>query len=238
MTTGISVRQKRNVAFSLVELLVVISIIAVLAVIVNSVMVASKRAGYAASCLSNTTQINKAIQLYSADSNDFFPPISDKPWPLTYDNSVLTWMDSLRPYLKVLLSCPEAPKIEAKAAGYAINAELSKGDWATHTFVPRQASEVEFSSSTILLLDAPAGFVAIVSVSEANWESFGKFTNVADQYTEDRRAALSRHPGGLNLSFCDGHAKIFPYTSIQRDNIGKSPSFSLGSPRQSITSSP
>lgn len=64
-------------AFTLIELLVVIAIIAILAAILFPVFARAKAAAKKTACISNLSQIGKAIGLYMIDSDDVFPHALD-----------------------------------------------------------------------------------------------------------------------------------------------------------------
>lgn len=61
-------------AFSLVELLVVISIIAILSAILFPVFVAAKGAAYQMVCVSNTKQLGQALSTYTSDNDETYMP--------------------------------------------------------------------------------------------------------------------------------------------------------------------
>ena len=64
-------------AFTLVELLVVIGIIAILAALLLPVIVKSKEHGKSAACLSNLHQIGIALQLFVQDNDNKMPMMYD-----------------------------------------------------------------------------------------------------------------------------------------------------------------
>lgn len=64
---------KKNIGFSLIELLVVISIIAIIMAIVIPAALASRRKALAVACASNLRQCWQASAMYASDYDDNFP---------------------------------------------------------------------------------------------------------------------------------------------------------------------
>jgi prepilin-type N-terminal cleavage/methylation domain-containing protein/prepilin-type processing-associated H-X9-DG protein len=71
-------RKAHPCGFSLVELLVVISIIALLAALLLPLLGRAKESGRATVCLSNLHQIGVSLQLYVQDNNNHLPVMRDK----------------------------------------------------------------------------------------------------------------------------------------------------------------
>lgn len=94
--------------FTLIELLVVIAIIAILAAILFPVFAQAREQARKTSCLSNTKQLNLAVQMYIQDYDEVFPLLATSP----PDGSFFyTWQDMAQPYIKnrPILVCPTAP---------------------------------------------------------------------------------------------------------------------------------
>src|SRR4051812_39502180 len=66
-------------AFTLVELLVIISIIGILAALLLPVLGKARESGRATACLSNLRQLGLALQLYVQDHNNRLPTMFDAP---------------------------------------------------------------------------------------------------------------------------------------------------------------
>lgn len=93
--------EQRARAFTLVEMLVVIGVIAILAAILLPSLSKAKERARNSQCLSNVRQLGVAIQLYAADS-DGFPYSADTRTDSTWFTSIATYYNS--DY--ALMSCP------------------------------------------------------------------------------------------------------------------------------------
>lgn len=66
---------KRNRAFTLIEMLVVIAIIAILAAIITPVMARAKEGAYRSADMSKMNDLRSALQLYKADQDEYPPAL-------------------------------------------------------------------------------------------------------------------------------------------------------------------
>ncbi|MDB6065818.1 MAG: hypothetical protein JWR26_2026 [Pedosphaera sp.] len=67
-------RPATSAAFTLVELMVVIAVIAILAALLLPVLSRAKQKSQGVYCLNNGKQMMQAMVMYTSDNNDFFPP--------------------------------------------------------------------------------------------------------------------------------------------------------------------
>ncbi|HEV7297994.1 MAG TPA: DUF1559 domain-containing protein [Tepidisphaeraceae bacterium] len=87
------IRNSRR-AFTLVELLVVIGIIALLISILLPALNKARSAARTTACLSNLRQMGFGLALYASNNNDWLPPGS-----LSHGGDSTTWAISISPYL-------------------------------------------------------------------------------------------------------------------------------------------
>ena len=87
--------------FTLVELIVIVSIVAVLSGILLPVLAGSKRQARASICLSNLKQLGTGFHLFADDNRGYLPS----------EQQEMLWVDLLRPYLSAgeVFMCPADP---------------------------------------------------------------------------------------------------------------------------------
>ena len=119
-------------AFTLVELLVVLAIIAILAGLLVPALSKAKESGRATACLSNLHQLGIALQMYVGENNNRMPIMYDKvvvtnTVPPT--NNALTVEIVLKSHLGAtnVLHCPSDRKgiFDATGASYSWNSLLN-----------------------------------------------------------------------------------------------------------------
>lgn len=110
-----------NLGFTLVELMVVISIIALLAGLLSSALDKSLKSGHSARCLSNLKQIGLGIQMY-ADGHDVLPAATNMP--SLNINTLPALPEALEKFVgKDIFECPGDDKYYKE--------EMSSYEWET-----------------------------------------------------------------------------------------------------------
>ncbi|MCB9851383.1 MAG: type II secretion system protein [Phycisphaerales bacterium] len=104
--------------FTLVELLVVISILALLIAILVPSLRGAKRVSKRVACGGNLRSIGQAMRMYLNDSNDFLPVVEAVPSiPIDEDHPRPSIATVLRPYLEKNFQAEEDPEEELKREG-------------------------------------------------------------------------------------------------------------------------
>ncbi len=222
----------RNKGFTLIELLVVIAIIAILASILFPVFSQVRENARAASCLSNSRQINMALTQYVQDSDETFPiniflGANPDSSPCVHLSQV-----SIAPYLKSMdvyqcasdsqpLDFPKAmsvigmpPPCQASPAlklmSYVPNFALIDWGYPSNFFPPMPTRAVK----TLAQVEYPTETSTFYDGAHTLPDAYFQIMDIPVQ---------ARHHGLVNASFVDGHAKALraaPFTDAAGKQIG------------------
>ncbi len=171
---------RRGHGFTMIELLIVITIIGILASLLTPNIQSSLEHAKAAKCLGNLHQVGTAVQSYIADpaNNNQFPPFFD------VSASELTPLTSLSNYGLTLatLTCPSDPKPDPKYGSYI---------W--------QATSDEESADAIKRVGRSGRITIISKISKLQLATDGHYGATAG----------FPHPGNsFNVLWADGHVTV------------------------------
>lgn len=215
-------RSPRNSAFTLIELLTVIAIMALLAAILFPVFTRARENARRSSCSNNTRQIGIGIMQYVQDYDEAYPlstandATGSTGNAFFEDKAAFGWSVQIQPYVKStqVLQCPSdtrqpTPAIRGGFTDYVYNADIGGDNVAKST----KQSAFTHTTSTIILGDSfgdggtfygsgyhiitPNNFKVLVQDSG---------TSVHPTYVGFFRAGR-RHLDGANYVFADGHVK-------------------------------
>jgi prepilin-type processing-associated H-X9-DG protein/prepilin-type N-terminal cleavage/methylation domain-containing protein len=221
-----SVRGPRSSAFTLVELLVVISIIALLIAILLPAMSASRAQAKTTQCLSNLRQLAMAAEEYCAAGSGVFPIsyysdtrlplVISYTWDFTTTTNLSTGQITVQPGLiwMGLSSAPvqQCPSYDGPSnttadpySGYNYNfSYIGGGASGKLIWPPVKNSQVRYPSRCALFGDGQY-------YNGAEKYMHSPFPGPADVFfgftTPSAGTQGFRHRGKTNVAFCDGHAE-------------------------------
>ncbi|HVK04349.1 MAG TPA: DUF1559 domain-containing protein [Armatimonadaceae bacterium] len=223
----------RRSAFTLIELLVVIAIIAIIAAILFPVFAQAREKARQTACLSNTKQIGAAWMMYAQDFDEYLVQYSYGGRPATGGTLLYGYHVPLLPYVKTreVFVCPSATKIATNSRGVGDEdvCDPTKVSPGTRFGNPNGYASGSYGYNYTYL----GGYdpIALADIAEvATTVGIGETTGIVSSYSLLRPYAwkdaitgggnclapnattygdviAARHNGGLNLLFCDGHAK-------------------------------
>ncbi|AHF91799.1 N-terminal cleavage protein [Opitutaceae bacterium TAV5] len=215
-------RPTTRAAFTLVELLAVITIIGVLAAIILSVISRVRESARNAQCISNLRQIGVAARLYADEHKGLSSQTTGRPyfyealWPCAYSvpirNNTAGQNELPNNLTGTIFECPKAKDdIEPPRRSYGINNLLSP----TVTITDSTGTDRKLIQVHRVEVPAKAAF-------------FGdslKSSGLSNQGTN--QTWNERHSGKMNVCFVDGHVAAVRVTGTELET-NKSHTFWTG----------
>lgn len=218
-------RQPTTAAFSLIELLVTVAIIAIITSLLMVAVANARASAQRTQCASNLGQLALATQSYVNDSNDY-------PWFYSYPwrNGGKMWYDRLEPYTKQswtngLYLCPSYAgplttpgnisdgRFTEPLGSYGYNIGGVGGQWREQ----RLGLSGGVNSGRSGMVEVREPFVRVpsdmIAFGDGYIECEGKIQgdhgvigiNFHGSFSPPNGPAEKRHRGKLLVVFCDGH---------------------------------
>lgn len=204
-----SFRTSRQSAFTLVEILIVLVIIAQLAAILLPTLSRVRETARRASCASNLRQMGFAITLYSQDNDDYLPHKSTERLSFTQS---CAWADRVLPYTKdsTVFVCPSTKNLPY-VPGCVADSTIEHDDY--DGFVSYDGAynmnRLTFAAASFPFEASCTHPSTTISVLDGNGGTLQQFNN--DMTTREGLADAGmvnpRHLSGYNVLFLDGHVK-------------------------------
>lgn len=221
--------KRNNMAFTLVELLVVVAIIALLAALLLPALNRAKQTTYNIRCVNNVRTLHVALMLYVDDTSGFFPVANPAGGTPSYDYG--GWIQQLAPYVHVAtnnIPTTSAFYCPIKATGvwaspnakwtYAMNHDLRENCAAADPCYglgtnPSNISQFNNPSATLAITENGAYGDAL----HCYFLEYGLYG-----YPGDPSLASAAHGGkGIPFVYLDGHAIFWatvpPYNTYASD---------------------
>jgi prepilin-type N-terminal cleavage/methylation domain-containing protein/prepilin-type processing-associated H-X9-DG protein len=211
--------------FTLIELLVVIAIIAILAAILFPVFAKAREKARQSSCLSNVKQMAIATLSYCQDYDERFPGAYQ--WAYGVVAPIRGFIDSGGALYTAELVLPYTKNSQIFLCPSSQSGSITSGDYGWNTnLCPFGTGGINLGTivspaSCFMLLDSGCYGVSYGNVGTTATYAFwyvpgtasGSATAMSSAWlTSDYQSG--RHNQGVNIAFCDGHAKWFSGASL------------------------
>ena len=204
-------------AFTMIELLVVVSILAILVAMLFPAIGMVRQGAYASSCLKNLGQVHAGMSAYVLDWS-VLPSAAgpyNRPWPHAVAATYLESSGGGGNSAKDVLKCPADRRIVGGMGGFSDttnymqatwmnNGEEQYGEWVilwssyafntrvfTGSFDPNDPPVLQFASSKVGMFWDSWRF------STSGWVNPGQLGDIP---------GVNRHKRGVNMVYGDGHA--------------------------------
>lgn len=171
-------------AFTLIELLIVIAIIAILAAILFPVFESARDKARQSTCASNEKQLALAILQYTQDNDETYPGWRTENSTFSGNAECYAWTWVISPYVKAnaAYTCPSQPII-GSVMDYTINMYAIAYDtggagnpYGSGYFQARSATAMPFPGNTVLLADALSNAYTAASSGDGSVVTAGPVT--------------------------------------------------------------
>ena len=224
-----------SIAFTLVELLVVISIIGLLAGLAVPAINGGLKSAKAGACLSNLHQIGVATMAYAAD-NSFKLPDAGSGTSDMWADKLATFISTGTKSKKSIFVCPGALKTVSEATGediavtYGVHGGLMpRGGTASNISCVTRQSEVILAADMCqdpgnkgwspYCIENPAIVVSQSGGRSGSINLSAAITTTTDADSGNSAWMRYRHSGKVNVVMVDGHAEAIKKGAVLNKHV-------------------
>jgi len=213
----LNLKTRRPAAFTLVELLVVVSIIAALIGLLLPAVQASRAAARRTQCSSNIRQLGLAMAQFCDAHRGQFPDTSHNQ----SGDVEQSWIYTVAPFMEsvdAIRICPDdlkaADRLDQKLTSYVMNAYLTD---EPRSFAVTNHNKLRASSKTLVafeIADQKAPIIENDHVHNHAW--FTSLTVARKQVLQkiEADAAIERHAGSSHFLYADWHVGPTPAVTV------------------------
>ena len=213
----LNLKSRHPSAFTLVELLVVVSIIAALIGLLLPAVQASRAAARRTQCSSNLRQVGLAVAQFCDAHRGQFPDTSHNQ----SGDLEQSWIYTVAPFMEsvdAIRICPDdlkaADRLDQKLTSYVMNAYLTN---EPRSFVVTNHNKLRASSKTLVafeIADQKAPIIENDHVHNHAW--FTSLTVARKQVLQkiEADAAIERHTGSSHFLYADWHVGPTPAVTV------------------------
>jgi prepilin-type N-terminal cleavage/methylation domain-containing protein/prepilin-type processing-associated H-X9-DG protein len=213
----LDLKRRHPAAFTLVELLVVVSIIAVLIGLLLPAVQASRAAARRTQCASNLRQVGLAMGQFCDAHRGQFPDTSHNQ----SGDVEQSWIYTVAPFMEsvdAIRICPDdrkaADRLDQKLTSYVMNAYLTD---EPRSFAVTNHNKLRESSKTLVafeIADQKAPIIENDHVHNHAW--FTSLTVARKQVLQkiEADAAIERHAGSSHFLYADWHIGPTPAVTV------------------------
>jgi len=194
--------------FTLIELLVVIAIIAILAAILFPVFARAREKARQTSCLANVRQMGLAFMMYVQDYDEKFCDDAYIPgMPCGCGcNNICWWRFKVQPYFKnwQIFNCPSG-----EGNDWSSTNVQGQGNYGYNSWLGNQSlGSIPAPAGRILVSDTRHWVIPACYPENVAYPNRDGYVQCgANSNLGNRNSRATRHNGGTNVGFADGHAK-------------------------------